>query len=283
MGNNNDYIIEYGSYDDEMINKVVELFSKSFDWTTKFTFDYIKWQYIDNPNGKVVSYNAFDGKHILVAHYAAIPIKMIIDGEIVPGLLSLNTATHPEHQGKRLFTRLASLTYEKAQELGYQYVIGVANANSTHGFLKKLGFKFIAPLDFKVGVGNIFKKAQLENKNRVLYDHDTLMWRLRCPAYSYSAKNDCIYSKRPEPLFHSCFAKMPYGETIAGLGLNKTFDLFNIYVGIGLDPKSGLYFNLPKFVKRSPFNLIFKDLTEGKLSDVSKDNVYFQLIDFDVA
>ena len=127
------YKIQFGEYDDALIKSVVTLFEACFDWTDKFSFEYIKWQYMDNPNGQVVSYNAFDENNNLAAHYAAIPIKMSFGNEIVPGLLSLNTATHPNHQGKKLFTKLATLTYEKAYDMGYKFVIGVANANSTHG------------------------------------------------------------------------------------------------------------------------------------------------------
>ena len=41
--------------------------------------------------------------------------------------------------------------------------------------------------------------------------------------------------------------------------------------------------NVPKFIRPSPFNLIFMDLTEGKLPKVTKENIFFQLFDFDVA
>ena len=278
-----EYNIRLGEYQDGMIDQVVSLFNNVFTWTKKFSKEYLEWQYLQNPNGEVVSFNAFTKDGVLAAHYAAIPIQMILGGERVKGLLSLNTATHPEHQGKRLFTTLASRTYQYAQERGFQFVIGVANANSTHGFLKYLGFELISPLEFKVGLGDIYRRANYEGKNRVYYDHDTLLWRLKCPAYEYSALNKSLYSKRTEPLFHSCVAHLPEGETRVSLGLKKAFDIFNIYVGLGVEPKSGLYFGLPKFIKRSPFNLIYKDLSEGNLPKLTKDNVYFQLLDFDVA
>ena len=55
-----------------------------------------------------------------------------------------------------------------------------------------------------------------------------------------------------------------------------------LYVGLGAKPK-GFFIKVPKFIKRSPFNLIFLDLTDGNLPKMIKDNVLFQLIDFDVA
>lgn len=55
-----------------------------------------------------------------------------------------------------------------------------------------------------------------------------------------------------------------------------------LYVGLGASFKS-IYLKVPKFIKRSPFNLIFLDLTQGTLPIVSRDNIFFQLFDFDVA
>jgi hypothetical protein len=43
------------------------------------------------------------------------------------------------------------------------------------------------------------------------------------------------------------------------------------------------YWNVPRFIKHSPFNLVFRDLTDGKLPVMTKENVFYQLIDFDVA
>ena len=278
-----EYNIEVGVYKDNLLDKVVNLFVDTFNWTSKFSREYLEWQYLQNPMGEVVSFNAFANDGTLAAHYAAIPIYMILDGKKERGLLSLNTATHPNHQGHHLFTMLADKTYQYAKEKGYKYVIGVANANSTHGFLKYLGFYLVAPLDFKIGIGDIFKSPIIDNMNRVFWDIETLKWRLSCPEYKYSIAGNTIHGYRTEPMFHTSVAKMPDGITREMLGLKKTFDIFNIYIGLGANTKNGFYFNLPKFIKRSPFNLIFKDLTDGKLPKITKDNIFFQLLDFDVA
>ena len=56
----------------------------------------------------------------------------------------------------------------------------------------------------------------------------------------------------------------------------------SLYVGLGAKlPWS--YWDVPKFIKHSPFNLVFRDLTGGTLPAMTKDNVFYQLIDFDVA
>lgn len=278
-----DYRIEYNcEYTKESLKELVGLMNASFP-DCVFKEEYYKWQYMDNPNGRVVSYNAYAEDGQLAAHYATIPIKMILDGKEEPGLLSLNTATHPNHQGKKLFTKLADLTYKKGAELGYKFVIGVANANSTHGFLKYLGFNLVAPLEFKVGIGDIFKYAGTIEKNRVFYNQELLKWRLSSPEFKYTYGGRSIYGNRKEPLFHASVAYLPSNISADFLGIKKALDIFNIYVGLGLDKKGGLYFNLPKFVKRSPFNLIFKDLTGGDMPVITPNNIFFQLLDYDVA
>src|SRR5215467_4083405 len=87
--------------------------------TAPCELSYLQWLYRDNPCGHVVGFNAYAGDE-LAAHYATIPVEATLDGAPARGLLSLNTATHPTHQGKGLFTRLAERTYARASELGYE-------------------------------------------------------------------------------------------------------------------------------------------------------------------
>ena len=206
---------------------------------------------------------------------------MLLNGKIELGLLSLNTATHPAHQGNRLFTTLAKKTYSKATELGYKFVIGVANANSTHGFLKNLNFYLVAPLEFKVGFGDIYKYSDIIDKQRVWYDDIILKWRLKNPCFNYFISGKSILGSRKEPFCHTSVGRI--SSCVSSVPINETTDIFNIYIGLGLNKKGGFYINLPHFIKRSPFNLIFRDLTCGSLPIITKDNIFFQLLDFDVS
>ncbi len=278
-----EYEIKQMSLSDKSLEEVKDLLHITFpNRKEKFSIDYLRWQYVDNPRGQVIAYNAYDKEGKLAAHYAVIPIEMVIDGKVIEGVLSLNTATHPDHRGKRLFTILAEYTYKRSQELGRKFVIGVANANSTHGFLKNLGFYLIAPLEVKVGLGSPFKKSSYCEKNYIYYDETTLRWRLRCPHFSYSFKGNAIYGKINMPLFHTAVALIPDGMNVAKLGLKTTSACLNLYVGLG-DRISNLFFKLPRFIKRSPFNLIFKDISNGELPQITSENIIFRLLDYDVA
>lgn len=277
-----DYAIRIAEFrNQEEISELLILLKAVFPKSEKFTAEYKTWQYLENPNGEVVAFNAYTPQGDLVAHYAAIPVRMVIGGREEKGLLSLDTATHPDHQGRGLFTKLANCAYEEAEARGYKFVIGVANGNSTHGFLKKLGFYLVSPLEFKVGIGDIYRDADLSGRNCFLYDSETLKWRLNCPVFDYCRNKNTILGSRPEPLFHTAVARVPGNLSVTALA--KGHDVFNIYIGLGLEKKAGLYVNLPKFIKRSPFNLIFKDLTDGELPILTAADTFVQLLDFDVA
>ena len=112
---------------------------------SKLNRSYLEWLYFSNPLGDVVGFDAMDGD-VLAAHYACIPTRV---GESI-GLLSLNTATHPDFRSKGLYQKLAQMTYESWSKK-YNYVVGVANAQSASAFIKRLGFSEIGRLNLRFG------------------------------------------------------------------------------------------------------------------------------------
>lgn len=274
-----DYRIEQVKVDDVSLEEIQQLLQLVFESRAKkFSLDYLKWQYADNPAGAIVGFNAYSNDGVLAAHYAAMPIYMLINGQKALGLLSLNTATHPEHRGKRLFSILAEKTYEYAAQNGYKYVIGVANANSTHGFIKNLKFKMIGPLTFKVGLGKVLYPKKDYTFFRY-WDNEMMDWRLKNPSMKYYKNGEEIVS----PIAIG-FKKLVCRNGAEMASLPKLhLRPFNLYIGYGANLSKGIYSRLPKFIKHSPFNLIFRDLTNGTLPDMTKENILLELIDFDVA
>lgn len=246
-----------------------------------FNIKSFKRWYVDNPAGGVISYNAFDGDR-MVAHYACIPTAMKINGTIVKGVLSMAVVTHPSYRGKGLFKTLATKTYALAKELGFEFVVGVANANSFPGFMKYFPFVFIGRLDVKWGWGKITLPEKMFSR---YWNPQSIMWR--CSKRDYRIGGRCVYGRYGKYPFIKTFMGVIPNDLVNRLTyLKKThlFRPFNLYVGIGADLSKGHYFNVPKFIKHSPFNLRFMDLTDDKhLPIPNKDNIVFQLIDFDVA
>lgn len=264
------------STSDDSIKAILELLKLVFPKAYKFTYEFIRWQYKDNPNGEVVGYDAYIDD-MLVAHYATIPIQMRICGHRRKGLLSLNTATHPGHRGKGLFSILANKTFALAHDLGYEFVIGAANANSTHGFLNNLGFYLISPLDVKIGVGKYRINPDL--KCSVEWSEKTYKWRLLNPSSKYYAKGDVLFSNKV--LGVKAAVKILSKDEAKYTERRKLCFLHPINLYVGLGRIGGCYFDVPHIIKRSPFNLIFKDL-RGDIPKVRKEDISFELFDYDV-
>ena len=268
--------------DQKAIKEIAELLRTTFPKSTKFTDAFIDWQYNKNPDGKVVGYNAYENR-ILVAHYAAIPLNAKLFGEDEKGLISLNTATHPNHQGKKLFTTLAELTYILAAQKGYGFVIGVANANSTPGFVNKLGFQFVGTLDVKLGVGSIISSEIKTKINFVKnWSKELITWRLANPETKYKIKNNVIYAATDtvgvEAILLNISSDLLWRENEINIG----FRPIKLWIGINksYDWKQSFYFDIPLKMRPSPLNFIFKDLSSsyGKLE---LENVHFDAFDFD--
>ena len=277
-----DYEIKLLHFDDgnNSLQKVVDLQNIVYEGKHVFKSDGFRKWYLENPMGKVISFNAFYGEE-LVAHYACIPYKMIISGRVVTGLLDMATVTHPGHRGKGLFKRLAKTTYDYAKEQSFEFVLGVANANSFPGYMKHFPFTFVSCLEVKLGVGTNIQPDG-EKLFSVYWDKDSINWRMQCCSANYSRKGNNMIGQ-----YNSFF------QTYMGCFSNELLSISELedkgwarkpklYVGLGAHIKSP-YFTVPKFIKHSPFNLIFLDLTGGKLPVPTKDNVFFQLFDFDVA
>ena len=283
-----DYIIErldFTAPDD--MQKLVDLQNAVYRGKHVFTSGVFKYWYLDNPNGKVLSYNALY-EDIIAAHYALIPVKMEIAGRIASGLLSMATVTHPEHRGKGLFKTLAKATYDYAAQSGYEFVIGVANANSYPGFIKYFNFSDIGQLEVLFG----FSSDIMPSGKKVYimhWDEESLKWRLSKLNYSTDGRNvygtKGVWKFKKAPLIKTFMGKVD-SDFLKKLNLKKNNKLIrplNLYVGLGSNAREKGYFTVPKFIEHSPFHLIFLDLTGGSLPPINKDNIFFQLIDFDVA
>lgn len=263
----------------------VRLFSECFPGVKKYNRNYLEWLYRANPDGEVVGFDAWDGER-LAAHYACVPARAEVSGLDVRVLLSLNTATSPQYQGRGLFTKLAEATYAKAISLGYDCVYGVANANSTPGFTRKLNFQLVGPLRAAIGIGSLaidFSKTETINFKR-LWSQKALTWRCACPA------NDIAVFKKTDRIL--CLAPALAGGTVAAYA---EMDILNcnpqnenhfspIRLFIGTVPSkmkgSSIYFDIPNRFRPSPLNFIYRSLS-GRVASLNSDSVFLNFLDFD--
>jgi GNAT superfamily N-acetyltransferase len=270
-----------------VLKQYIELFSTCFPSATHFSAEYLSWLYWKNPEGSVVGFDAWDGER-LAAHYVCIPATIALFGKTCKAMLSLNTATHPDYQGKGLFTSLAAKTYGLGASNGIECIFGVANANSTPGFLKKLNFTKIASLDAKVGFGRLQAQMGAVEKYvefRRVWTKETLAWRLSNPINPVSLVGQgadilCLASAR-KPLF-GAIAEIPQFD---GPPVSVHRGIYPIRAYIGLVPPQrggvkGNYFELPQVMRPSPLNLIFRPLADG-LDVPTKEGILLSFLDFD--
>lgn len=131
--------------DEPDLAATAQLLDDVFPGTRLGRVDYLRWLYVDSPSGPVLETN-LDDEQGRAGHYAVVPVELTIDGTPRRGALSLNTAVHKRARGRGTFARLAEATFATAAESGVDTVIGVANANSTGGFVRRLGFSLVSPL-----------------------------------------------------------------------------------------------------------------------------------------
>jgi len=273
-----EYSIKKIEVDEDSLIEITRFLQETFPKNEKFTLDFVRWQYAQNPLGAMAGFNAWDEGRI-VSHFAGLPIDMNMFGQKRKGLLCINVSTNINYRGKKLFTILGQKTAEYAAENSYDFLIAVPNANSTHGFLKYFGFYLISPLTVKVGMGkNIYNNALFNCYKS--WDDDQWTWRLKNPANRYFCDEKDIIST-PISFFAKTLSKGQPSGTIRKIASKSIgFRPLNLYVGLGGNTSNGLYFNIPSFVKRPPFNLVFRDLT-GEIPEIKKEDVFLQLIDLD--
>ena len=262
-----------------------DLLNAAFE-TDAFTPEGLAWRYRDNPAGRVVGADAWDGER-LAAHYVTCPLEARIEGRTVKGLLSLNTATHPDYQGRGLFTTLAEHAFAQGADAGYSFVIGVANANSTPGFLKKLAFQHVGRLQAGVlaRLPNRFSEATVQYQG--LWRQDLLTWRLSNPAGRYVAARRgelvAVWAKTHLP-FVRCAAFLPderqaLAATVSGAP-PMAASLF-----LGLEPRMPLgrqgFLPVPERLRPSPLNLIWRALDTTVPQTLDPQAVALNVLDFD--
>jgi GNAT superfamily N-acetyltransferase len=277
----------------EKIPEYVTLLQDTFPGAKeRYNPAYLNWLYYENPNGRVIGFDAWDGNRA-VAHYVCIPLQAYIQSSSPRKiLLSLNTATHPDYQGKGLFVKLASQTYALAAEQNYEAVIGVANANSTHGFVNRLGFQLVAPLSVRVGIGplQIDAVAVREGASDLIcrWSREAIGWRLANP----HRQSRFIFHKSgiagfAAPATNPAFVtwtERPADSNWSLVPDRKWTDL-RPRVFVGLVPpaaaRTSAYMDLPKRLRPVPLNLIYKPLTHGVPARLTASNIFFDFLDFD--
>ncbi len=274
------------TFEPRAIEQYCALFNACFPGNDKFTPAYVTWLYVANPDGPAVGFDAWEGER-LAAHYVCIPARARVNGSEVPVLLSLNTATHPDFQGKGLFTKLAELTYQAGASQGFDGVYGVANANSTPGFIRKLGFQLVRPLEARVGFGRLH--AALPSSAGLAFERAwnkaSLDWRCANP-------NNPVRHRAAGARWHFHAKAVQGAPAYAELACQPielapacrggAAPALRLFIGLVPD-RSASYWNYPSIPARlrpSPLNLIYRSFS-ARVTTLDPALINFSFLDFD--
>jgi GNAT superfamily N-acetyltransferase len=135
---------------------------------------YWRWKHIENPFGVSPVLVAFDGD-TLVGVRAFMPWTwQRADGQVLRAIRAVDTATHPEYQGKGIFKKLTLSLLEYCQEHGMDVVFNTPNQNSKPGYLK-MGWREAGKLPIHIQLLRPVSMAMTVAKlRRVSEPHDDI-------------------------------------------------------------------------------------------------------------
>ncbi len=283
---------------------------------------YLEWQYLQGPDGPAIFSNYME-EGTCVGHYCVLPQNYIRVDTQCRLALSLNTAVDHRFRLKGLFNKLAQETYAKARDqCGIKGIVGVANANSTPGFLGRLGFRLLGPLPVGIGFCPWFFKKNRKAKTFFVNDaflasdsFDVIMdsldfrstgglsqkwsptkikWRLSNPTANYKLHEACDgvlvsqtdqYNRLRVVILLKFFPKKEIRsiDSMALVGAACKDAGTPLFLYAGYNPATKLRLvRLPESLKPSPLNLIFKELDQMPAGSTDVSFETFEFFDFDV-
>ena len=115
---------------------VLELLSSSLGWRADDRHRQLfVWKHEENPFGQSPGWVATVDGHV-VGFRTFLRWELVIDGEVVPAVRAVDTATHPDHRGKGVFGALTEHAVAAVRDEGVALVFNTPNDQSRPGYLK---------------------------------------------------------------------------------------------------------------------------------------------------
>lgn len=96
---------------------------------------YWSWKHIENPFGSSPVMVATEGQQ-LIGVRAFMNWRWENEGKVLSAIRAVDTATHPDYQGKGIFKGLTLKLLERCREQGVDFVFNTPNQQSKPGYLK---------------------------------------------------------------------------------------------------------------------------------------------------
>lgn len=282
MTDDGDYRLELLRPDPKALERVSDLLRLVFPKARHLSPDYLAWQYAANPDGEAVAYSAFAGE-TLVGHLAGMALAARIDGEDRRGLLLINSAVHAGHRRRGLMSRLSEAIFPEGARRGFSFSISTGNRYSSKPLLTR--YRPIGLLDARIGLGSPPAGGRLpEPSFERIWSEEALRWRLANPEGRYSVKRDgegiTVSAATGIPGIGAILYQGPGAVPLAdGPAAPGPLRLW-----LGRDPgiawQGSAFLRIPQWLRPSPLNLFFRDLTGGGFVP-DPGRLVFRALDFD--
>ncbi len=107
--------------------------------------DFWKWEFLDGPAGKAFIYIAEDEKK-LVGHFADIPRRFSVNGDVLMGTLSLDLMVHADYRRKGIFAEMAHYAAQRLNGEKCLFMTAFPIRKETIGGLLKIGWETVGEL-----------------------------------------------------------------------------------------------------------------------------------------
>ncbi|MGZ4681278.1 MAG: GNAT family N-acetyltransferase [Acidimicrobiales bacterium] len=135
---------------DDDLPAVLELAQASLGWRPDDPNDaFFRWKHLENPAGRSPMWVAVADGH-LVGFRVFLRWRFVDgDGHVHTAVRAVDTATHPDHQGRGIFRRLTLGAVDELQAEGVDFVFNTPNTQSRPGYLK-MGWQVVGRVPIAV-------------------------------------------------------------------------------------------------------------------------------------
>lgn len=127
---------------------VLELLQASMGWVPDEQYaEFFRWKHRESPFGASPAWAAVDGDRIVgFRTYVRWQFRRGgPDGGVVTAVRAVDTVTHPDHQGRGIFSLLTKRSLAELDEMGVGFVFNTPNEKSRPGYLK-MGWQLVEKL-----------------------------------------------------------------------------------------------------------------------------------------
>jgi len=107
--------------------------------------EFWKWEFMDGPDGKAFIYMAEDDGE-LAGHFADIPRRFSVNGEVSLGTLSLDLMVHPDYRRRGIFDQMGRYAARRVREGNGLFMTAFPIRKETIGGLLKIGWEVVGGL-----------------------------------------------------------------------------------------------------------------------------------------